>query len=269
MHTFKGTTNEDVKRFLRTIEQFSQMCGWSEVQKITIAQLKCVGLSGQFLDAQDDSDLEGIPWTTFKLLLIKQFDKRVLPGKAKFDFARCTQSPRELLLDYVTRLKTVGKNIITWNTDPTEKDFQKKHYERELIEQFKNGISPGIRRIVLSRIAALTGTEVTFEKITEIALQEELNESMIGPTTRSINYMQPEPATREHSETRSINRMNHSDQIKYPRPQRNPGGFNQKQRDHPENIEALTQIPGGQQVTTHGCAMNAARMNITLKIALR
>lgn len=147
--TFKGTTNEDVKRFLRTIEQFSQMCGWTEVQKITITRLKCIALAGQFLDAQEESDLEGIPWTTLKQLLIKQFDKRIIPGKAKFDFSRYIQNPHEQLLDYVASLKTLGKDIISWSADPPKKEFQKKYYERELIEQFKNGISPGIRGLFL------------------------------------------------------------------------------------------------------------------------
>ena len=165
-----------VRVFLGYIEDYGQLIGWNDKQKVQVAKLKLTGDARRLLEWNDklrDTDT----WEEWSAELKKRYERPVFTTEATLQFRTCKQRVGESVTDFSERLQVLAATTYQKTGDGDKDRWRKEHLKEECLEQFMEGLLMPIGQRVMSAQPA------TFENAVALAIREEFIEKRTGKGT--------------------------------------------------------------------------------------
>lgn len=192
VETFTGTGTVSIEIFLKSIDRAASLGKWNERQRIELAKLKLRGEAAEFLESHPT--IETLHnWSEFKLILTNQYKRKISLAAATIELGQCMQKANERAADYATRIRNVGRNMVSPGATPEETVIRSTMLDQFLCAQFQRGLREGIRRFVLSKHPA------TLAEAIVQAAEEEQNESINAPRVQAVDVAPPARGTDQRS----------------------------------------------------------------------
>jgi hypothetical protein len=187
--TFEDCTGKNIKLYLTKFEQRCDLEGitWEEAAKII--RFKCTGAAHEFLNS--DPAFDNLTYSDIRKLLVDKFGKIYLPGERAINLAKCYMRNEETVSDFVTRLKTLGQNVLLEDLRNCQLEEQagiRRKNEDLILSQFKIGLRKDLMKEV--GILLLREENLTLSRAEELVRTTEINRRMLdnkGPQTRISN----------------------------------------------------------------------------------
>lgn len=154
-------------QFIESIEEVSQLAGWTDAEKLLIAKTRIKGGASEFLSNHHDVR-QVRAFETFKKYFLEYFEKQ-LPLAVKLQqFTSCKQKAGESVKQYAGRVKNLAFDYLQGaNFEIPEVE---SIADKTRLSQFLSGLNVKLQRAVLSH------NPTTLEKAIEVAILEEANE---------------------------------------------------------------------------------------------
>lgn len=187
--TFSG--KEKVHEYFEKIELRSRLDNWDQKTTIDIMRFRLVGEAYKFYKTDPALQSSTIAYDEFKARFVKRFSPLKIPGEAMIKLSSCFQRHDEPVVDFVTRLKFLGTEILSEDLATAQAD-QVPGIIRKCDELVLHQFRSGIKKEYLRNIGTLLmRTEnLTIDQAENFARQEELNARMLTQRETSIMAIQ-------------------------------------------------------------------------------
>lgn len=189
---FSGKPGENIKEFFAKIGQRAAIDRWTREETANIIKYQLTGEAFELLDSEEilrDSDVTPVQIEKF---LFSKYTRKVIPGQGLLKLNKCIQNQKELVSEYATRLKIVGRELLKENmstvdpTDDADVRATKKRHEKDLILQFQRGVNPDLAKMIVFEMAR--NPVNSFEEAVELAQQAELSSEVLQQSRRQNEW---------------------------------------------------------------------------------
>lgn len=185
-NTVEAFSGKDVRNYFEKFEKRSKLDNWSEDVSLNLIKYRLTGEAYNFF--KSDKSLDTIKYTEFKNRFVAQFSPIKIPGQALINLGRCYQRFDETVINFSTRVKLLGRQIIEEDLEDAA-EGEALGLEKKCNQLVLNQFKIGLRREIIEKVGTvfMRETDLTIEKAVQIANFEELNQL----TLKSRNKVAP------------------------------------------------------------------------------
>jgi Zinc knuckle len=174
--TFSGKVGDGIKirQFLDKINEVGILSNWTEAQKCTVARLKLQDQALLFKNTTQEVKTTN-SWARFRELMLKRFTVIVHPAYRIHKYMNCKQRPNEDVLEYSSRMRSLGLKTIDLEDDPVRVQMNIDILDEGMKDLFMVGLQDSIRRFTMSR------NPDNFQEAVDFAMEEMMYDAMNKP----------------------------------------------------------------------------------------
>ncbi|XP_031334243.1 GATA zinc finger domain-containing protein 14-like [Photinus pyralis] len=187
--TVESFDGRNVKEYFRKLEIRARLDNWTQETTLDILIYRLSGDAYKFFWADDK--LKDQTYDELKQTFIKKFSPTKIPGEALIRLSKSYQRFDEKISTYVTRLKSIGHEILTDDlklaTSETQKDVFRQKANELVLNQFRIGIHKQFQNELLPTL--MRTENLTLEKAEELANHVELTHSICQNRSNNCHFI--------------------------------------------------------------------------------